>query len=71
MPKAEAQFKLHWRHDLLVLDGAIVGSVAQDSFGRGWWAYGMLEDWEDSTLGLHQTQEEAKQEVELWVRANA
>ena len=63
--------RARWMHDQYVLDNSVVGTVDQDSFGRGWWAYGCLDDWQDVKLGLHDKETQARKEVERWVRENA
>jgi hypothetical protein len=59
-----------WTHDSYVLDGSIVGCVTKDAFGRGWWAYGCMTDWQDADLGLHDSESKARHAVEQWVKDN-
>jgi hypothetical protein len=56
-----------WSGGVLMLDGAVVGSVVQGAAG-GWFAYGCQEEWEDVSLGAHPTARAAQVAVEKWVR---
>lgn len=64
-----ARTTLRWRHDMLVLDHTVVGSV-EDHGHDGWWAYGCMDEWEDADLGLYDKKEDAKRAVERWVEDN-
>jgi hypothetical protein len=59
-----------WDANAYVVDGSVVGTVMEDPFRRGWWAYGCLEDWEDTKLGLHDEESQARKRVEQWVTAH-
>lgn len=65
------QSKPRWSHGTLVLDGSVVGVVEPDAFNRGWWAYGCEEDWQDTKLGLHDTERKAQKAVADWVKEYA
>jgi len=71
LAQARRRPRKRWDGDLYVLDNTVVGSVSIDSFGRGWWAYGALEDWEDTPLGMHSTETKARKAVVDWVRENS
>lgn len=57
-----------WTNDTYVVDNSIVGVVTEDAFKRGWWAYGCLEEWEDTRLGLYDRETQARNAVEQWVK---
>lgn len=58
--------KPRWMHDQLVIDNTVIGCVEEDAFGRGWWAYGCMEDWQDTPLGMQRTQAQARKRVKEW-----
>ncbi len=57
-----------WMHDLYTVDNSIVGTTTEDQFGRGWWAHGCLDEWQDTELGMFDTREKARHSVEQWVK---
>ncbi len=57
-----------WMGDTYANDHAIVACIAEDSFGRGFWAYGCDLDWQDSPLGMHATRRKAERAAEEWVK---
>jgi hypothetical protein len=56
-----------WTAGTLVLEGSVVGTVSEGASGD-WFAYGCLNDWEDIKLGSHETEDEAREAVEAWVK---
>lgn len=62
--------KGRWSHDTYILGDSVVGVIEEDAFGRGWWAYGCEDDWQDTNLGLHESKRQAKQRVEGWVNSH-
>lgn len=60
---SDPRFK--WRHDFLVADQTIVGSVFEAPSGE-WFAYGAMDEWEDTELGTYGDSEAAKARVLDW-----
>lgn len=56
-----------WMYGQYVLDGSVVGTIHEDPCGRGYWASGCMSDWQDTNLGLHHSEAQACNAVELWV----
>ncbi len=71
-PTEPPEMQLRWREGLLTFRNGIVGSVERH-FAREdvWYAFGMLEDWQDTRLGEYATEAEARRAVEEWVRDRA
>jgi hypothetical protein len=61
--------KGRWIRGTYVVGGAVVGTVTEDAFGRGWWAHICEIEWEDVKLGKYPSQEKAESAVESWVTA--
>ena len=53
-----------------VVGGSVVGTIQQGASGN-WFAYGCMNDWEDTPLSSFPTESKAKKAVENWVRDNA
>jgi hypothetical protein len=70
MPKKITRIPRRWRDDQYIVDGCVVGTVDEDAFNRGWWAYGCMSDWRDTKLGLHNSKSSACNAVEQWVKDN-
>ncbi len=59
--------KGRWMNGTFVLDHSVVGTVLQGATGH-WFAYGCLDDWEDTRLGAHDSEDDARKAVEDWVQ---
>jgi hypothetical protein len=70
MPKKITRTPRRWSNDTYIVDGAIVGTTTKDAFGRGWWAHGCLSEWQDTDLGLCDSESKARHKVEQWVKDN-
>jgi hypothetical protein len=57
-----------WRAGIFILGSSAVGSVMRGASGD-WFAYGWMDDYEDTPLGPHTTEDEAKRAVEEWVES--
>jgi hypothetical protein len=55
-----------WHAGVLTLGNSAVGSVSRGASGH-WFAYGWMDDFEDTPLGAHNSEAAAKQCVEDWV----
>jgi hypothetical protein len=71
MNKSVLRRTRRWQSDCYVVEGSIVGNVMEDAFGRGWWAYACVLDWQDKSLGLHATESKAHHAVEQWYKEHA
>ena len=58
-----------WLSGTLVVGGSVVGSISQGASGD-WFAYGCLNDWEDTPLRSFPDEARAKRAVEDWVEEN-
>ncbi len=56
-----------WSNNTYIVKGTVVGTISD--VGSHWYAYGCMNDWEDTDLGSHPSIGAAKREVENWVRA--
>lgn len=56
---------LRWKADVLIWAGVVVGTVSLGASGS-WFAYGCLDDWEDTRLGVYEHEADARQRVEEW-----
>lgn len=54
-----------WRHDCLTVGATIVGCISQGASGD-WFAYGCMNDWEDTPLGSFEERQHAKNRVLDW-----
>lgn len=60
--------RFRWTNGVLVLESTVVGSVLPFAGRRKWEAFGCEHDWQDTDLGIHDSERAAKQAVEEWVR---
>jgi hypothetical protein len=59
---------LRWSNGILTMDNTVVGTAHKGAgLDADWFAYGCLSDWEDTPLGSHKTEADAKRAVEKWV----
>lgn len=58
--------KAYWRDDMYISQGSVVGTVSQGASGD-WFAYGCMNDWQDTRLGTYEEKSDAKEAVEHWV----
>lgn len=62
--------KLKWSFEgLATIGSTIVGNINLGASGD-WFAYGMLDDWEDTPLGSFKTNFQARRAVTRWVKEN-
>lgn len=59
-----------WKGSVYILDGSVVGTI-QKTPGGNWHAFGCMDEWEDTPLGVRYTEAHAKEEVMLWVSEHA
>lgn len=66
-----------WLQDVYVLGSpdddegqTVVGTIQRGANRRDWFAYGCLDDWEDTQLGAFDSELEARRAVEHWVEEN-
>ena len=57
--------RFRWRGGVLSLDNTVVGTVDQGA-GGDWFAYGCMDDWQDTPLGSLPNEEIAKLVVLEW-----
>ncbi len=58
--------RFHWQGSILLVDRTIVGSVSKGASGD-WFAYGCMDEWEDTPLpGSHETKQAAQDAVLYW-----
>ncbi len=57
--------RLRWRNDILEIDNTVVGCISEGASGD-WFAYGCMDDWQDTPLGSHEDREEAKRVTLEW-----
>jgi hypothetical protein len=60
---------------IYVVGGSVVGTVDKSCHGRltrddCYHSYGCMSDWQDTDLGVHGTQMEARKAVTDWVKEN-
>lgn len=60
---------VRWADGVAVLLGSAVGSVLETA-RKEWEAFGCEADWQDTQLGIFQTESAAKRAVEYWVEVN-
>lgn len=50
-----------------MLNGSVAGTVSLGVDEQTWWAFGCLNEWEDTPLGYWGSPERAKLSVENWI----
>ena len=56
----------NWRDNLLVQRQSVIGRIEWSGPHKLWFCFGMVSDWDDTTLGSFMGKDEAREAVEDW-----